>query len=102
LGTSIPSLILPAQSSWDSLTDSQKAVWLINRERLDRGVKALSGVESNVTGVAQAYAQYLISHNVFSHTADGHDPWHRLNANPTIGACHDFLNVAENLAAFFT
>ena len=39
---------------------------------------------------------------MFSHNADGHSPWERLNANPTIGACHDSLSVAENLAALMT
>ena len=29
---------------------------------------------------------------------DGRSPWDRLSDNPAIGACHDFLGVAENLA----
>jgi len=62
----------------------------------------LHGVETNVRSVAQNYANYLLAHNAFSHTADGHDPWWRLDQNPAIGACHDFLNVAENLAVFWT
>ena len=41
-----------------------------------------------------------VDHNQWGDDADGHDPWCRLNANPAIGACHDFLNGAENLAAF--
>jgi uncharacterized protein YkwD len=97
LGLSIPHMSLPSQSTWNAKSNSEKALWLINRERQDRGVKKLHGVETNVISVAQNYANYLLAHNVFSHTADGHDPWWRLNQNPDIGACHDFLNVAENL-----
>ena len=29
-------------------------------------------------------------------------PWDRLNTNPAIAACHDFLSVVENLAVFAT
>jgi uncharacterized protein YkwD len=101
-GASLPMLSLPSQTAWDTMSDGEKALWLINKERIDRGVHPLHGLETNVSGVAQYYAQYLIDHNAWGHTADGRDPWQRLNANPAIGACHDFLNVAENLAAFWT
>ena len=102
LGKSIPMMTLPSQSTWNAMSDGDKAFWLSNRERIDRGVMAMDSVEGNVTSVAQYYANYLLSHNVFSHNADGHDPWQRLNTNPAINACHDFLNVAENLAVFVT
>ena len=102
LGTSIPALTMPSQTEWNAKSDGAKALWLLNRERIDRGVMPLDNIEGNVTGVAQTYAQYLMDHNVFSHTADGRTPWQRLDANPAIGACHDSLSVAENLAAFMT
>lgn len=98
----IPPIAMPPQSIWDQADDAHKALWLVNRERIDRGVKPLYlAPEANVTSVAVYYANYLLSHNAFSHTADGNNPWQRLNTNPAINACHDFLNVAENLAAFW-
>ncbi len=102
LGTSTTSLTLPSQSEWDSMSDGERALWLINRERIDRGVHPLHGLEINVTGVAQYYAQYLLDTDQFSHNADGYDPWSRLNQNPAINSCHDFLSMAENLAYFAT
>lgn len=102
LGTSIPMLTLPGQTTWSAMSDSDKALWLINRERIDRGVTPLHGLENNVGGVAQYYADYLLDNNTWGHTADGRDPWRRLSDNPTIGACQDFLSVAENLAVFVT
>lgn len=103
LGLSLPMFTLPSQSEWNAMSDGDKAFWLINRERQARNVTPLQGMEANVTGVAQNYANYLMAHNLFSHyDDDGHDPIWRLNANPTINACHDFLPVAENLAAFLT
>ncbi|MCU0600098.1 MAG: hypothetical protein MUE70_12695, partial [Desulfobacterales bacterium] len=98
LGTSIPMMALPSQSTWNSLGDGEKALWLINRERIDRGILPFEGLEPNVTSVAQYYAQYLLDHNVFSHTADGRSPSQRLSANPNIGSCWEW--VGENLAAF--
>jgi uncharacterized protein YkwD len=102
LGLHLPMLLLPGQSTWDALGNGGKALWLINAERVDRGVMPLHGVESNVTSVAEYYADYLLDNDVFSHTADGLSPWDRLNTNPAIAACHDFLSVAENLAVFVT
>jgi hypothetical protein len=75
----------------------EKALWLINRERLDRSVHALLGLETNVTSVAQYYADYLMANNAFGHYEDGLSPWERLNTNPAINACHDYLPIAENL-----
>ena len=102
LGTHLPMLALPSQAAWDALSNGEKALWLINAERVDRGVMPLHGVESNVTSVAEYYADYLLENDVFSHDADGDSPWERLNTNPAIAACHDFLSVAENLAVFAT
>jgi hypothetical protein len=102
LGTSIPMLILPSQTEWNSMSDGQKALWLINQERIDRGVAPLHGLETNVGSVAQYYADYLLDNNAWGHTADGRDPWKRLSDNPAIGACQDFLSVSENLAVFVT
>jgi hypothetical protein len=101
LGSSIPMLALPAQSDWDAKSPGERALWLVNRERVDRGIAPLYGLETNVAQVAQDYAQYLLDHDAFAHDADGRSPWDRLNSNPAIGACHDFLAVAENLAVLW-
>lgn len=102
LGLSIPMLTLPSQADWSAMSEPQRALWLINRERIDRGIPALDGLEANVSGVAQTYADYLLAQDAFGHNADGRSPWDRLEANPAIGACFDFLNIAENLAYFAT
>ncbi len=102
LGTSIPMLTLPSQAEWDAKSDGDKALWLINRERIDRGIHPLHGIEANVNEVAQSYADYLLANDAWGHYADGRDPWQRLNDNPAIGACHDFLSVSENLYAFMS
>lgn len=52
--------------------------------------------------MAQYYAQYLLDNNAWGHNEDGQTPWERLAANAAIGTCHDFLNVAENIAVFMT
>jgi hypothetical protein len=81
------------------MSDADKALWLTNRERIDRGVDPLEGTEVNVTGVAETYANYMLDDDCWGHECDGRTPWERLADNPAIGACHDFLSVAENLAA---
>lgn len=101
LGTSLPMLTMPTQTEWDQKSDNEKALWLINMERVDRGVPPLHSVEPNVTSVAQAYAEYLMGNNLFGHEVDGKDPKERLNENSQINDCQDFLNVSENLSALF-
>ena len=100
LGTTVPEITLPSQSVWDGFSDGEKALWLINAERRDRGLAPLTGLESNVGEVAQYYADYLLDNDAWGHYEDGRSPWERLEDNPAIGACHDFLSVAENLAVF--
>ncbi len=102
LGLSIPMLTLPSQGTWDGMSNSEKAFWLVNRERIDRGVLPMHGVEANVESIAQYYAQYLLDNDAWGHSEDGNSPWERLDTNPAIYACHDFLNVAENLAVLVT
>lgn len=77
-------------------------LWLINRERSDRGVNPLEDTELNVTSVAQTYADFLLDNDAWGHNEDGLDPWARLESNPAIQACHEFLGVSENLAVFVT
>ena len=95
LGTSLPAMVLPDQATWDSMTDGEKSLWLINQERIARGVTPLDNLESNVTSVAQYYADYLLNNDAWGHYEDGNSPWERLENNPTINACHDFLSVSE-------
>lgn len=102
LGTALPLLTLPSQDEWDGMTDGEKALWLMNRERIDRNVMPLHGLETNVMDVAQTYADYLLDNDAWGHYEDGRSPWQRLHDNPAIGACHDTLSVSENIAVFVT
>ena len=100
LGTSLPPVTLPPQATWDGMSDGEKALWLINRERDDRGLDPLEQIESNVTDVAQTYADFLLDNDAWGHYENGLSPWERLNESPVILDCHDNLSVAENLAVF--
>ena len=102
LGLSLPMLTLPPQSEWDEMSDDERALWLINRERVDRGASPIHSIEGNVNEIAHYYAQYLLDNNALGHYEDGNDPWGRLNTNQAINGCHDFLSVVENLAVFMT
>jgi uncharacterized protein YkwD len=102
LGTSLPGMVLPTQSAWDAKSNSEKVLWLVNSERVARGVLPLQGVDPNVISVAQNYANFLLANHAFSHTANGQDPWQRLASNPAIGGHSDFLGISENIFAFVT
>jgi len=84
--TSLPALIMPSQAQWDAKSDGEKALWLINQERSDRGIAEMHGLETNVMEVAQDYATYLRQNNVFGHNEDG-TPEIRLRRKPAIDTC---------------
>lgn len=116
-------LTMPSQTTWDSYDDNQKAFYLINDERVARadgwsGVIGLplEGVETNISGIAQAFAEFLITTNQFGHqpaspnSPAGTTPPDRIDNDPEIGIkgagptddCHEFLARSENIAAFWT
>jgi hypothetical protein len=97
LNRSMAPFVFPAAASWEAMSSGERALWLINEERVARGLRPLHALEENVSGVAQAYAEFLLASNQFDHDADGHSPWDRLAANAAIGACSDFLGIAENI-----
>ncbi len=90
-------LELPSQATWDAMNDQEKALYLLNRERYDRGIKPFEGYSADVTGVAQNYAQHLYDTSTFGHNEDG-TPWERLNRVQSIADNQDFFAYAENLA----
>ena len=97
LGTFVPPMSLPNQATWNAMTEGERALWLINQERTARSLKPLHGLEKNVTEVAQSWAEWLLANNKFDHKINGSTPQTRLNSKPAINACHDPLNIDENL-----
>lgn len=66
-------------------------VTLINKDRSANGKPSLSE-SSRLSDLARSYAEWLLSHGAFSHTADGRDPLIRAKA---VGIS---CGIAENLA----
>lgn len=87
-------LSLPAE--WESLDYAQKGLYLLNAERSARGLDPLEGCDRSVMEVAQKYTELLASKRLFSHSADG-DPWQRMDRDPRIQGCKDFMPFGENL-----
>lgn len=96
LSTSLPQLTFPG--NWASMNVQQRATWIINKERVDRGLKAFTGTDTNVVSIAQYYADYLLKNDKFGHNEDGLTPSTRLNKNSTVAACHEFTYSIENLS----
>ncbi len=93
-------LIMPTQAIWDAKSESQKALYLINAERVARALLPLESEISNIETISQAYATYLLDNDVFGHSENG-SVSDRLNADPAISGCNE-IGGAENLAAFVT
>ncbi len=91
-------LIMPSQDEWDSMSIQRKALFLLNSERYDRGIKPFEGISPDVVGVAQNYAELLYAKGKFGHRED-ETPWDRLDRVEAIKNNKDFLGFAENLYA---
>ena len=89
-------LIMPSQSVWDAMSNQEKALYLTNKERYDRGIKPFEGIDQNVVDVAQGYAELLYTKGKFGHNEDG-SPWDRLDSVEMIKNNKDFFRYGENL-----
>lgn len=58
-------LVFPDE--WTQWAVEQQMLWLINKERTSRGIKALSGINSLVNQVSKKYAVLLAEHDVIGH-----------------------------------
>jgi len=105
----IANLDLPDQSTWDSFTDGEKMLFLLNDERISRtGINyygngpvlglPFQAIEMGVNGVAQNYAQALLDNDAFSHTYGGTTPSSRITA-AIPGSCQEFTTRSENIYA---
>ena len=105
---SIRNLDLPDQATWSGYSDDQKALFLMNDERTSRAginygmgpVKGLpfNGIEANIDGAAQNWAQFLIDNNVTVHVANGSTPANRI-AGAYPANCTEFGGGIENIFA---
>ena len=59
-------------------------------------------VQTDVDNLAQYYADYLVDNDTSGHTADGRTAFERIDDDPALGPCHEFLHRAENLGYFNT
>lgn len=104
------------------LSGDNEMIYELNSERscranIDYGNGNVLGLpyqdgEYNIDTLAQSHANYLVATNTFSHTGyGGSSPFDRINNNTKIGdaahcgitgGCHQFINRAENIAAFFS
>ncbi len=98
-------LQMPSQTVWDNMSESEKALYLINSERCARGIIVYEGIEPQVVASpAQTYANYISTHRTeFTanpHQADSRTPWERLtdDAGVIINTNADFWSYAENIA----
>ncbi len=89
-------LEMPSQTTWNSMSIQQKGLYLLNKERYDRGIKPFEGIDQNVVNVAKKYADILSEKKKFGHNEDG-TPWERLDRVPIIKNNKDFFMYAENL-----
>ncbi len=106
LGITLPDLVMPSQVDWDAMTADEQGLFLINDERAARGVPELENHHTRVHDIAQQFAEWLLANDAWGHDQDWDDdgdldsPWDRLESDPEINDCHDFLGIAENLAVF--
>jgi len=104
-------LHLPSQDIWDKLPAEEQALFILNRERIDRGLKPFNGVEtmsstqattlsqaSSLAEISQAYANLLYKSTSLSHTLDG-TVEDRIKKVTSLQNNTDFIQFDESLYA---
>jgi phage anti-repressor protein len=105
-------LILPSQEVWDKMSKEDQALYILNRERVDRGLKPFEGVfEMNealkelkpqnpktLADVAQGYTNLLYESTSLSHTLDG-TPTQRIERVASIKDNKEYIPYNESLYA---
>ncbi|MEH8016483.1 DUF1566 domain-containing protein [Rheinheimera muenzenbergensis] len=94
-------LVMPTQAVWDAMTVQQKGLYLVNAERVARGIKPYAGFDAAMVEVAQTYADYIQGYNqIIGHHNDGRSPMERMLAHPYIGANADrHIRKPESVAS---
>ncbi|MBE0367038.1 Lcl domain-containing protein [Pseudoalteromonas aurantia] len=60
-------LKLPQQSRWDSMSIHEQALYILNAERIARGLAPHHAISNELNIVSQTYAQYLLDNNTLGH-----------------------------------
>ena len=94
-------LLMPTQAQWDAMSVQQKGLYLVNAERVARGIKPYAGFDVAMVEVAQNYATYIQSRNqVIGHYNDGRSPMQRMLAHDYINEFADsFISKPESVAS---
>jgi uncharacterized protein YkwD len=95
----MPNLVMPPEATWNTMSDNDKAVWLINQERAVRNLVPMEGWTQAASNMGQAWTDYLLANDFFDHddpTIPDPDPTTLGNRAPTYyGTCWSW--VGENL-----
>ncbi len=98
-------MILPPQNIWENYSSSEKVLYLVNKERCDRGLRPFEGIDPKIENEAGNYADYLKNHPdqyaATPHEADGRTPWQRMaqDAGVIVNNNADFFQYGENIAS---
>jgi hypothetical protein len=92
-------LSLPPQDIWDKMSKEEQALYILNKERVDRGLKPFEAISNNVNKVASSYAEFLYKQKTIGHDLDG-SPKDRLNRVKEIEQNHDFFKYSENIYVY--
>jgi len=66
-------LVLPSQDIWDSMSKEEQALYILNKERYDRGLKPFEGVitSGGLADTSLKYANLLYTKTSLEHNLDG-------------------------------
>ncbi len=92
---------------WFSISPQQRGLFLINSERVARGLPPFEGISSELTEIAQAYSDSLslansgLTHNlpIIINGVNTTDIWTRIESNLKIKNNKEFFGFGENLAS---
>ena len=106
----------PPAGGWNSMTEIEKALYIIQDERTARGFLPFQGMEVNLNAISQAHSEWMLANDKFSHTgdpslgtggSDSGDDCHsafvgshytqRINSSVEVSGCWEIAGTRENI-----
>jgi len=88
------------ETYYNQLNDEEKILYIINQERIDRGISGLRGISKNLSSISISYTTKLMSAVSIGHRAYNGNAWNRIYSDQKISTCHERIEYAENISWF--
>lgn len=87
------------ETYWN-MNDEEKIFYIINQERIDRGINPFRGISEHLSTITTEYSTNLLNSIAIGHRAFRGNSWNRIASSEKIATCFERIDYAENISWF--